>query len=100
MMKLKPYEDKEFEVVGFKQAQGDRAGCVVWMFKNDVNDKTFEAQQMGTLEYQRALFQKAEEYIGRRLTVQVTERSKDGVPKQGRVIKHRVDEDLVPADDN
>ena len=100
MMKLKPYEDKEFEVIGFKQAQGDRAGCVVWMFKNDVNDKTFEAQQMGTLEYQRLLFQRGEDYIGRMLTVQVTERSKDGVPKQGRVIKHRVDEDLVPADDN
>ena len=100
MMKLKPYEDKEFEVIGYKQAQADRAGCVVWMFRNDINDKTFEAQQMGTVEYQRQLYEIAEAYIGRRLTVQVTERSKEGVPKQGRVIKHRIDEDLVPADDN
>jgi len=99
MMKRKPVEDHEFEVIGFKAAQGDRAGCVVWMFRNDVNDETFEAQQTGPLEYQRELFRRGEDYIGRKLTVLITERSKSGTPKQGRVIKHRLDEDLALAND-
>lgn len=101
MMKMKPHEDCEFEVVGYKSAEGVREGCVVWkLLNNDGSNKTFDCQQMGSLEFQRELFQNAEKYIGKRLTVQITERSKDGTPKQHRALRFRTDDDLVPEDDN
>uniref|UniRef100_A0A6C0CGQ0 ATP-dependent DNA ligase family profile domain-containing protein n=1 Tax=viral metagenome TaxID=1070528 RepID=A0A6C0CGQ0_9ZZZZ len=94
MVKMKPVEDGEFEVIGFEEATGDRAGCVVWLLRNDKTDATFGCAQMGTLEYQRELYQNGDKYIGKKLTVLYTERSEDDIPKQPRAKTFRPDEDL------
>lgn len=94
MVKMKPVEDAEFEVIGFEEASGDRAGCVVWVLQNDKTDAVFRSAQMGTLEYQRELYQNGDQYIGRKLTVLYTERSEDQIPKQPRAKVFRPDTDL------
>lgn len=99
MVKMKPVEDGEFEVIGYEQGSGDRAGCVVWVLRNDVNDATFNSQQMGTIEFQRELFSRAESFIGRKLTVLFTERSAEQIPKQPRAKLFRPDWDLDVEDE-
>jgi len=94
MVKMKPVEDGEFEVVGFEEATGDRAGCVKWILQNDNTEATFGCAQMGTLEYQRELYRNGDKYIGRKLTVLYTERSEDDIPKQPRAKVFRPDTDL------
>jgi len=94
MVKMKPVEDAEFEVIGFEEATGDRAGCVKWILQNDKTDATFGCAQMGTLEYQRELYQNGDKYIGKKLTVLYTERSEDDIPKQPRAKVFRPDTDL------
>jgi hypothetical protein len=49
---------------------------------------------MGTLEYQRELYQNGDKYIGKKLTVLYTERSEDDIPKQPRAKVFRPDTDL------
>lgn len=94
MVKMKPVEDGEFEVIGFEEASGDRAGCVVWVLQNDKTDAIFNSAQMGTLEYQRELYQNGKHYIGKKLTILYTERSEDDIPKQPRAKVFRPDTDL------
>lgn len=94
MVKMKPFEDAEFEVIGFKQAEGDRAGCVVWECRNDLNDGTFSVQQMGDVEYQRELYESAHDYIGEMITVRYDGRSDDKIPVKPRAVRFRSHEDL------
>lgn len=94
MIKMKPVEDAEFEVVGYEQGSGDRAGCIVWMLRNDLSDAVFSSQQKGSVEFQRELYEKAESFVGRKITVIFTERSADNIPKQPRAKLFRPDWDL------
>jgi ATP-dependent DNA ligase len=95
MIKMKPFEDAEFEVVGFKQAEGDREGCVVWLCQNDKNDETFSTQQMGDVTWQRALYKVADQFVGRKITVRFDDRSDDLIPKKPRAIRFRMPEDIA-----
>jgi hypothetical protein len=94
MVKMKPAEDAEFEVIGFDQASGDRAGCVVWKLRNDLTNDTFSSSQMGTIEFQRELYLNAPDFIGRKITIRYTERSAEQIPKQPRAKVFRPDWDL------
>lgn len=96
MVKFKYCQDKEYEVIGYKDASGDRAGCVVWKLKDPQNDKIiFHSQQMGTLEEQRYLYEHADDYIGKLLTIKFMNLTADGVPFQPRAIRFRPDDDLA-----
>lgn len=94
MVKMKPFEDAEFEVVGYKQGEADRAGCVVWECRNDLNDETFSTQQMGDVEFQRGLYDQGEEYIGRKITVRFDGRSDKKIPVKPRAVRLRDPEDM------
>jgi ATP-dependent DNA ligase len=94
MIKMKPFEDAEFEIVGFKQGEADRDGCVVWLCRNDLNDETFSTQQMGDVTYQRELFDSAEEYIGKKITIRFDGRSDKKIPVKPRAIRVRDKGDL------
>lgn len=81
MLKLKNFDDAEFEVIGFKAAEGTRVGCVVWHCR-DLEDKSivFWCSMTGTEEYQRELFAHGNDYIGKLLTVKFLNRTDDGKP--------------------
>lgn len=100
MLKFKIFEDAEFEVIGFKQAEGsDREGCIVWELKCPQYNITFTSQQKGDINWQRELFDNGHMYIGKLLTVRFMNRTADHIPYQPRVLKFRADEDLALKND-
>ncbi|CAK7994721.1 ATP-dependent DNA ligase [uncultured virus] len=96
MVKFKYCQDAEYEVIGYKEGSGDRQGCVVWHLKDPKNESiTFHCQQMGTLEDQRDLFGRADDYIGKLLTIKFMNKTAEGVPFQPRAVRFRPDEDIA-----
>lgn len=95
MLKKKRVYDAEYTVIGYKEGESDRKGCVVWRCQDPGNPKVFfNCDQVGTLESQRMLYDTAEKYIGRLLTVEYSEFSADGVPKFPHGIRFREVHDL------
>ena len=101
MLKLKKTEDAEFEVIGYKCGKSDRKGCVVWKLKDPANKKIkFWCDQVGTVEYTRELFDNAEDYMGRLITVEFSVRSEDGIPIMPHAIRFRDADDIASAEES
>jgi len=81
LLKYKVFQDSEFEIVGFKEGQGDDKGTVIWECVTADRLKTFSVRPMGTREHRAELFDHGSEYIGRKLTVKYQELSEDNVPR-------------------
>lgn len=96
MLKLKAVYDGEYEVVGYKEGNGTRKGCVVWEVRDPVKKKVkFWCDQVGTIEHQKCIYKTADNYIGKLLTVQYMSVSEDGVPLFPHGIRFRSAEDLA-----
>lgn len=82
LLKLKRFQDAEFEIVGFegRELSGNEEILSAFIFKNNLNEKTFKAVPIGTHEQKRKMWEENESYLGRRMTVRFLERSVDGVP--------------------
>ena len=95
MLKKKRVYDMECTVIGYKEGESDRKGCVVWRCQDPDNpDVIFNCSQVGTLEHQRMLYDTAQQYIGRLLTLEYSELSLDGKPKFPQGIRFREVQDL------
>ena len=96
MVKMKKFQDAEFEVVGFKS---DGNACITWTLK-DLRRKhvIFNCKQIGTLELQRKLYHVGNDYVGKHLTVRFQDRTAEGFPNEPRVLRFRPDYDLVAND--
>jgi len=117
LLKIKLFEDAEFEVVGFKQAEGGHAGCVIWQcvvpgFSLEGKEKTgnlmktayrddvpgvFFVVPNGTLADRAELFLEADKYLGQQLTVKYQGFSHDGLPQIAKGIAFRLPEDMAPV---
>ena len=80
LLKYKEFLDGEYEVVGAEQGQGLEEGCVIWICRT-AEGKTFHCRPRGTRESRSELFQKNEEYMGKRLTVRFQELTDEGIPR-------------------
>jgi len=80
LLKYKEFFDDEYEVVGFKEGEGQEKGCVLWMCKT-TKGQTFHCRPRGTREDRTELFQKGTEYIGKMLTVRFQELTDEGLPR-------------------
>jgi DNA ligase-1 len=81
IQKLKPVDDDEFEIVGYKEASGKDAGTPVWRCKigsqqTAASDGTtgrigaeFDARPMGSIEHRRKLWKDRDKLIGKFVTV-------------------------------
>jgi hypothetical protein len=100
MIKLKSIEDAEYKVIGWKEGNTDREGCVVWNLR-DPEDKniTFWCQQEGDLAYQRELFKNAADYKGKLLTVKFMNKTAFGVPFHPRACRFRDEDDIASAEE-
>jgi len=99
MVKLKKSEDAEFIVIGFKEGNSDREGCVVWHLRDQKHKRVkFWCMQTGTVEYQRELYKVADSYMGKLLTVNYATLSEDGVPIMPHALRFRDDDDLASAE--
>jgi len=74
LQKRKPWYDNEFVCVG---STVDVEGGIVLVFRNDVNDHTFELRPKGTLEERKQMVAEADKYLGTIHTVSYRERTKD-----------------------
>jgi DNA ligase-1 len=80
LLKYKEFFDAEYEVVGFKEGEGQEKGCVLWTCKTK-EGKTFHCRPRGTREDRVELFQNGSEYVGKKLTVRFQEETDDGLPR-------------------
>lgn len=87
MMKLKKFEDAEFECYDYKWSGNPEQSVgfsVVLMCKNDINDLTFESTVVGTVEERKAILDNPP--IGKMVTIKFYERTKNGIPFHSNVI--------------
>lgn len=81
LLKVKTFQDGEFEVVGAREGQGKMTGCVVWLCRNDVTDATFECSPACSMEDRARFYQEREKFVGRKLTVKFFDRTDDKLPR-------------------
>jgi len=81
LLKVKQFQDDEFEVTGARDGKGKMAGCVVFVCRNDNNDRTFECTMKTTMQERRRMYQEADQYIGKMLTVRFFDRTDDCLPR-------------------
>ena len=80
LLKYKEFFDAEYEVVGFKEGEGQEKGCVLWMCRTE-EGKTFHCRPRGTRESRMELFQNGGEYVGKKLTIRFQELTDEGLPR-------------------
>ena len=68
LLKIKKFDDAEFEVVGVNEGRGKMAGKAVFVCQH--NGETFEAKMKGPLEQLREYWANSDKYIGKQITVQ------------------------------
>jgi len=88
LQKYKEFIDDEFEIVGFKEGEGQEAGCVLWVCKT-AEGKLFNCRPQGSREDRIDMFNEGDKYVGKMLTVKFQEWSDDKIPRfpVGRTIR-------------
>ena len=80
LQKFKEFEDAEFTVVEFTDGEGSEKGLVIWVCETE-SKKKFSVRPRGTHEDRAELFNDAESYVGKKLTVRYQELTEDGIPR-------------------
>jgi ATP-dependent DNA ligase len=80
LLKMKEFEDDEFEIVDFYEGDGLEKGCIMWRCKTK-EGLLFGCRPEGTREEKQELFKNGALYIGKMLTVRYQELTKDRVPR-------------------
>jgi hypothetical protein len=106
IIKLKDFQDANFEIIdvlGRELLKGEVSTWIVdkFVFKNNLNDRTFEAVPIGAMEQRAAWWQERENLLGKFGTVRFLERSVDLLPQGNPVmIALRLDEDKGEEEQN
>jgi len=93
LLKLKNFIDAEFEIIGHGEATGNDKGTVVWECTTD-EGKPFTVRPMGSREYRKELFERAEEHYGKLLTVKFQAWTDDNIPQFPVGVSFRLEEDI------
>jgi len=80
LQKYKEFEEDEFVIVGFKEAEGRDTGTVIWKCATKTGDE-FDCRPVGSVEHRKDLFQNARANIGKLLTIKFQELSEKGIPR-------------------
>lgn len=80
LQKYKEFEEDEFVIVGFKEAEGRDSGTVIWTCATKTGDE-FDCRPVGSVEHRKTLFQNARKNIGKMLTIKYQELSEKGIPR-------------------
>ena len=80
LLKWKKFLDKEFKIIGFKEAEGEDRGTVVWVCETK-EENEFTVRPKGTRAQRRKWFENAKEYMGQKLTVKFQAWTKDKIPQ-------------------
>ena len=80
LQKYKQFLDDEFEIINYKEGEGNETGCVIWQCETP-NSQTFWVRPQGTREEREVLYTNGSKYIGSKLTVRYQELTDDGIPR-------------------
>jgi hypothetical protein len=80
LQKYKEFFDAEYEIVDYREGEGQEEGCVLWICKTP-EGKIFNCRPRGTRESRIEQFMNAPKYIGKMLTVRYQEMTDDGLPR-------------------
>jgi DNA ligase-1 len=80
LQKYKNFEEKEFQIVGYKQGEGHDDGAVIWKCKTD-SDQFFDVRPVGSVKQRMDWFNSASDFIGKMLTVTYQNLSEIGIPR-------------------
>lgn len=98
LQKYKEFEDSEFAIVGYKEANGEDRGTIIWECEYDKPDGTkglFSVRPRGSREKRAEWFNEAksnfEQFNGQKLTVRYQELGPEGCPRFPVGIDIRID---------
>ena len=77
LLKYKDFVDEEFEIVGYEEGTGGRAGTIgFFVMKHDKEeDKTFKSNIKGDFEFLAQVWKERDKYVGTRATVKYFSRT-------------------------
>lgn len=89
LQKYKEFEDAEFEICGYKEANGEDRGTIIWecfYTKPDGSKEIFAVRPRGSRDMRREWFEQAQEnfdslFKGKQLTVRYQELGPEGCPR-------------------
>lgn len=90
LQKVKEFADDEFEIVGVEEGRGKMKGHAIFVCHTH-EGKEFKAKMKGPMEKLMEYYQNSENYIGKKVTVQFQEYTKDGIPRFPVAIRFKED---------
>jgi DNA ligase-1 len=81
LLKVKSFQDGEFEVIGAEQGVGKMSGCVIFVCKNDLTKGEFRVTMKVPMAVRKAMWENKGRYIGQVLTVRFFDRTEDKIPR-------------------
>ena len=89
LLKYKDFVDSEFEIVGYEEGEGGRAGTIgKFIMKHDTKEGvTFKSNVKGNFDYLKQVWKNRDSYIGKTATVKHFKRTPDDIPRFPYVIK-------------
>lgn len=90
LQKVKEFCDDEFKIVGVEEGRGKMKGHAIFVCHTH-EGKEFKAKMKGSMESLAEYFQNKEKYIGKSITVQFQEYTKDGIPRFPVALRFRED---------
>lgn len=95
-LKLKPREDAEYKISGYKEGAGKNKGLVIWICDGPNGKKQFSVSPNWTEEKRAEVFTALtknpklfEKIRGQEATIQYSTISKDGLPQQPKFLRFR-----------
>jgi len=79
--KCKNFDDAEYPIIGVHLNHGVADENFVWVLYDQAKDITFNAKPTGTIEERIEMYENAEEYVGKLLTVKFQGYTEDGIPR-------------------
>ncbi len=80
LLKVKVFNDEEFEIVDVEEGRGKLMGCGIFVCKK-TDGATFNVKMAEENEGLRKYWEKKSEYVGKMLTVKFQGKTKDGIPR-------------------
>lgn len=87
-LKLKDFQDAEFEITGFTDGRGKEKGLIIFILKTP-EGKEFSATPNMPNDERSRMFKHGKDFIGKLATVKFFEMTPDKVPRFGKVIAIR-----------
>jgi ATP-dependent DNA ligase len=81
LIKRKEFEDSEFEIIRIEEGLGNWSGAAKRVVFRNNDGREVGAGLKGSREYARTVLAEADQYIGKKVTVQFFTRTPDGVPR-------------------